>query len=381
MMRVGVIGFGARAEGVISNFKQFEMDAKVVAVYDLNPEVARDKLRHLGYRDEEVTFYDDLDDMLQNGKLDGVMVATNCDTHTDLAIKVMRYNLPMFLEKPVAIHFEEIQRLKEAAKHYTKEAVVSFPLRVSTLCQLAKEIIDSGKLGSIEQVQAVNNVTYGSVYYHDWYRNEDVTGGLFLQKATHDLDYINYLLGLEPKMLCAMESKQIFTGTKKAGLKCSQCEDYRTCTESPYSLTHNQFGEASYGEGCSFGVDTGNHDSASIMVQYETGMHSVYTQNFFVRKDAGKRGARLIGYKGTLEFDWVTGELKVFHHMQSKIETHVIKNNHLYHYGGDKVLCENFIEVMKGIAPSKAPLEAGIQSALMCLCARESAKTHQFKSL
>lgn len=378
MMNVGVIGFGARAEGVISNFRQFEMDAKVSAVYDTNPEAAKQKLKNLGYNLDEVTFYEDLDDMLQNGKLDGVMVATNCDTHTDLAIKVMSYQLPMFLEKPVAINIEQIRKLQEAAKTYEKEAVVSFPLRVSTLCQLAKEIIDSGKLGTIEQVQAVNNVAYGRVYYHDWYRNDVLTGGLFLQKSTHDLDYINYLLGLEPKMICAMESKQIFTGDKEAGLTCSKCEEYKTCTESPYSLKHHQFGEASYGEGCSFAVDTGNHDSASVIVKYETGMHIVYTQNFFVRKDAGKRGARLIGYKGTLEFDWITGELKVFHHMEQKIETHLIKNNHLYHYGGDKVLCENFIEVMKGAGKSKAPLEAGIQSALMCLYAKESAKTNQF---
>ena len=26
-----------------------------------------------------------------------------------------------------------------------------------------------------------------------WYKDETETGGLFLQKATHDLDYINYL--------------------------------------------------------------------------------------------------------------------------------------------------------------------------------------------
>jgi hypothetical protein len=32
-------------------------------------------------------------------------------------------------------------------------------------------------------VQAINNVPYGSVYYHSWYRDPKETGGLFLQKA------------------------------------------------------------------------------------------------------------------------------------------------------------------------------------------------------
>lgn len=48
--------------------------------------------------------------------------------------------------------------------------VVSFPLRVTPLVKLAKEIVQSGKLGSIKHVQAVNNVPYGGVYYHSWYR-------------------------------------------------------------------------------------------------------------------------------------------------------------------------------------------------------------------
>ena len=60
------------------------------------------------------------------------------------------------------------------------------------------------------------------------------------------------------------------------------------------------------GEGCSFANDTGNHDSASVLIRYDNGVHAVYTQNFITRKDAGKRGAIIIGYKGTLEFDWGT---------------------------------------------------------------------------
>lgn len=59
-------------------------------------------------------------------------------------------------------------------------------------------------------------------------------------------------------------------------------------------------------------------------------------------------------------------------------ESYVIKNNHLYHYGGDKVLCENFVEIMKGGTKSKGSLDAGLISALMCLYADKSAKTNQF---
>ncbi|MFQ8832885.1 MAG: Gfo/Idh/MocA family oxidoreductase [Ruthenibacterium lactatiformans] len=70
--------------------------------------------------------------------------------------------------------------------------VVSFPLRLSSITLEMKRIVDSGVLGRLTMVQAVNNVPYGSVYYHSWYRDPAETGGLFLQKATHDIDYIHF---------------------------------------------------------------------------------------------------------------------------------------------------------------------------------------------
>ncbi|MEK0313207.1 Gfo/Idh/MocA family oxidoreductase [Cohnella sp. 56] len=74
--------------------------------------------------------------------------------------------------------------------------------------------------GEIEHVQAVDNVPYGSVYFHNWYRDERETGGVFLQKATHDFDCINHLIGLKPVSVCAVKSKQIFKGDKPEGLYC-----------------------------------------------------------------------------------------------------------------------------------------------------------------
>ena len=58
-------------------------------------------------------------------------------------------------------------------------------------------------------------------------------------------------------------------------------------------------------------MDTGNEDSGSAIVRYQSGMHVNYSQNFFARRAAQARGATLLGYKGTLQFDFYTGELRV----------------------------------------------------------------------
>lgn len=223
----------------------------------------------------------------------------------------------------------------------------------------------------------VYNVPYGGCYYHSWYRDESITGGLFLQKATHDLDYIQYMAGRRPVELCAMESKQIFKGDKPAGLRCSDCPEERTCPESEWFMTTYK-ADHPHGDLCCFSTATGNHDSASVLVRYDTGMHVCYSQNFFARKNAQLRGARFLGYKGTLEFDWYTGEIHLHKHDEPVDACYKLDLTASSHFGGDKQLMLNFCGVMAGTENSESPLEDGIASALLCLKAAESAREHRF---
>ena len=114
-----------------------------------------------------------------------------------------------------------------------------------------------------------------------------------------------------------------------------------------------------------------------MIIEYETGMHVVYSQNFIARKGAQKRGARLIGYYGTVEFDFNTGIVTVYHHNADIVEPHKVTNTG-HHFGGDNILAKNFVDLMAGKAVSRAPLSEGILSAAMCLKARESATEHRF---
>ena len=290
----------------------------------------------------------------------------------------MERNIPLFLEKPVATDLEQLKELAECAEKTTAPTVVSFPLRVTSMVQEVKKIIDSGVIGKVDHVQAFNDVPYGFVYFHDWYRDESVSHGLFLQKATHDIDVINYLIGETPVKVCAMKSKQIYKGDMPANLRCSECDKWETCMDSTYNIinTRNDTPRSDY---CGFAVDTGNEDSGSMIVRYESGMHIIYSQNFFARKGAARRGARLYGYKGTVEFNFATDEVKVYDHMSDKVTTIKVGTPTNNHGGGDLVLMKNFINLIQGTAStSVAPLEAGIQSALICMKAKESSENEEF---
>lgn len=379
-MRIGVIGYGFRMAGFIDRILDFDMGAELVAVVDASQEKVKKRLAESGLDVKKISFYEDEEKMLNHEELDGVLIGTRCSTHTRFAIKVLDRNIPLFLEKPIATNIEDLKLLKDISTKSKSEIIVSFPLRVTPLVKLVKEIVQSGKLGTIEHVQAVNNVPYGGCYYHDWYRDEQEIGGLFLQKATHDFDYINHLLELTPTMICAVTSKQIFKGDMLEGLLCKDCYKKETCPEGPFIMKHFKY-DKSNGDMCCFAKDTGNEDSGSAIITYNTGMHVSYSQNFFARKSAGKRGARLLGYNGALEFDWYTDEVKVFMHNTPRVETYKIDSAKMPHGGGDHALAYNFINVMQGKEKSVSPIEAGLISTLMCLKAKKSSQTNTFQSI
>jgi predicted dehydrogenase len=297
-------------------------------------------------------------------------------------MQVLAHHLPLFLEKPVATSMEQLIALREAMDESRSPVVVSFPLRVSAMCETARAIIDSGAIGTVEHVQATNNVPfYAGGYYHGWMRDEEETGGLWLQKATHDFDYLNALIRQQPVSICAMESKTVFRGDMPAGLRCVDCWQQKECPESPYNLFYLQEVRPVVEPNdwrCSFAPDTGNHDSASAIIGYESGMHAVYTQNFYTRRGAATRGAKLVGYRGTVEFDWYRNELLVHYHHTSRVERHQFESVGEGHHGGDKELARDFLNVLTGNGPSRTPLDAGLRSVHMCLLARESCQTGAF---
>ena len=157
MLRIGVIGYGGRIGGIVDKLMK-SGEVVFAAVADPNTEGVRAKAEEKGYTD--IHYYTDAEEMLKNESPDGVLIGTRCSLHTHYALLVAKYGIPMFLEKPVCTTEEDLARLGTIL-HMNDKTVVSFPLRTSMLLQKVKEIVDSGKLGTIEHVQAYNNVPYG----------------------------------------------------------------------------------------------------------------------------------------------------------------------------------------------------------------------------
>ena len=379
MIRLGVVGFGRRISEVINNYlRKVEPELRVVGIVDPDIEGVRERLAPCDSKD--VVFYETMDEMVKKAKIDGLAIGTRCNLHTPYAIEAAQYDIPLFLEKPVAVSMEQAIKLERAFENSSCQVVVSFPLRVSPLCTITREYINDGKIGDPIHIAALNYVTYGTVYWEQEYRNFAITQGLFLQKATHDLDYMMYLMNKKIVRVAAMTTKaMVFGGNKPAGLSCANCTEVNICPESPINRKRNNCGWHTNDHPCVFSIDCGtsetdtNEDCSSIIIEFDDGSHGIYSQVFFSKRDASRRGSIISGYQGTLDFDWCKNELKYIRH--HKAFSDIIKTGEgLSHFGGDFELAHDFIGVIKGVAKSRTTIWDGLRSVFTCLAAKESAE-------
>ena len=374
-LKIAVIGLGRRATHLVSVLQQVYPKLKITAVADPDTRRVVRSLREARLECDELQLFEDADRLLEHAdSFDGIMIGSRCNLHTPLAVKVAETDLPLYLEKPVAISYEQIIELSRAYRNRENSVIVSFPLRLSPLFTSVLEVVRSGRIGPINQVQAVNNVPYGGVYYSQPYRDYDITGGLWLQKATHDFDYINQILG-HPVRITAMMGQKIYGGDMPHDLWCSSCDKAEeTCMESPQGVIrrndHGGVGESDHP--CVFGNRIKNQDCGSALILYDDGTHASYTQNMVSRRSAARRGAIITGYKATVSFDIYTNSINIVDHHKERIDRIEIKSGNR-HSGGDERLARNFVNVCLGRDESLSNLTAGLLSALLCLDARESA--------
>src|SRR5215208_13125 len=144
---------------MVASMQSVDPGVSVRAVADPDSEGARQRLGMADSHHDETRLYPSADAMLTDATdFDGVVIGTRCHLHTSMAIKVASAGLPLFLEKPVAISLEELGALREAFRGREDEVAVAFPLRYTPLFSKALEVVRSGTLGIINQIQAVNNV-------------------------------------------------------------------------------------------------------------------------------------------------------------------------------------------------------------------------------
>ena len=345
-------------------------------------------------------FYTDADEMLANEDINTVLICTSCDAHARMVEKCVKKDMHILLEKPIAISEEDTEKVWKLLKDYPKVAIVNFTMRGAPVSLAAKKHIENGTIGDIISVQYANNVHYGDVYFRNWMRTQKRVGNLWLQKATHDFDIINSIIGLKPVSAAAFGSRLVYGGDMPNDLTCDDCDKKRSCPMSIYRLHHEAAKPLfpKHLRKCVYAEEIDIDDNQVSIFQYEGGVNVSYSQSFNAPQQGGQRGGTFIGTEGIMQLKYynefvetpqgmiIAGNSAIDitrYHQKPASRIHEIYDWAGHgHFDGTEYGLEAKLALLTGQDTEvKNTIEEGYISAKMCLAAQKSVETKQIVNI
>lgn len=191
----GIIGCGDVTE-VKSGpaFNKIE-NSELVAVMRRNGELAKDYAE----RHKVPKWYDDADKLINDPGINAVYIATPPDTHAYYTIKTAEAGKPVYVEKPMARNYEECLSMIEACRKNNVTLYTAYYRRRLPLFLKVKELVENNSIGKVFFVNIQLHVSQKEndyKYSKPWRVIPEISGGgHFVDLASHQLDYLDYLFG------------------------------------------------------------------------------------------------------------------------------------------------------------------------------------------
>ena len=138
-------------------------------------------------------------DALEAEDVDLVFVATQHDSHAELAAAALRAGKAVWLEKPAAITPEQLETLETAARETGGFLTVGYNRRYSSHAVFVRDLF-AGRQGpmSIHYTVAAGPTPGGT-----WQTDPSVGGGRQVGEACHFVELCNFLVGASPNRVSA----------------------------------------------------------------------------------------------------------------------------------------------------------------------------------
>jgi predicted dehydrogenase len=191
----GIIGCGDVTE--IKSGPAFNLvpHSELVAVMRRNAAKAEDYAKRHGVP----KWYSHADDLINDPDVNAVYIATPPNAHAELAIKALKARKPVYVEKPMALNYAQCQQMIKASEEYNTPLFVAYYRRALPGFLKIKELIDAGSIGKVRLVnlqlyKSLSN--YGTADDLPWRVDPIIAGGgHFFDLASHQLDFIDFVLG------------------------------------------------------------------------------------------------------------------------------------------------------------------------------------------
>ena len=312
-MKVAMVGTGVRGTSMWgrSVAQQYKDQVEFVGLCDNNPGRLEYGRNYIGV---DCPIYTDFEKMVREEKPDTVIVTTVDSTHHEFIIKGMEMGCNIITEKPMTTDEEKCQAIIDTQKKTGKDIIVTFNYRYSPHRQKMKELIMQGRIGKVTSVDFhwYLDIYHGAAYFRRWHGKERFGGSLFVHKATHHYDLLNWWLDSEPTHVYANGALEFYGSNNDfRHSNCrpcphkDKCEFYWDITQDRRSMdlyvAHEQH-DGYLRDGCVWSEEIDIPDKMGAQIKYANGVQVSYSCTTY----SPYEGYRIAfnGTKGRLE-TWI----------------------------------------------------------------------------
>lgn len=399
-----VVGAGGRGNAYSNYVKRFPEEGYLAAVCEPVAD-KRDRLADAHDVPQNMRFAD-WRDILDKPKLaDAAFICTQDADHKDPAVGLAAKGYHILLEKPMAPNPDDCRAIYEAAQEAGIMLAVCHVLRYTWFNRKLKELIDSGLIGKVRNIQLLEPVGYWhqahSFVRGNW-RNTAESSPMLLAKSCHDIDLLNYFMPSRCVKVSSFGNLSYFTRAnqpKGAADRCMDCpqEIESLCAYSALKiylrdrknnlngwpvniLTHEGTVEAvvralkegPYGR-CVFACDNDVVDHQVVNLEFENGSTASFTMTAF--NASGGRETYIMGDQGTLRcadhgithYDFLTNATR-------QIDRDSDGSPTSGHGGGDFGLMQSFLAAVRDNNPSliSSGPEVSLESHMIVFAAEKA---------
>jgi len=172
--------------------------SRVVAVMSRREEHAR----RYAERHRIPKWYTDAQELISDPDVNAIYIATPPSSHATFAIMAMHAGKPVYVEKPLAVSYDECARINRVSEQTGVPCFVAYYRRYLPYFQRVKKIVNDGVIGRVANVQVRFSVPpraldYTSAASLPWRLQPDIAGGgYFYDLAPHQLDLLQDIFGV-----------------------------------------------------------------------------------------------------------------------------------------------------------------------------------------
>jgi predicted dehydrogenase len=287
-IKLAQVGLGHRGSGfwgtnLINNFKDV---VEFVGLHDNN---AGRMSRAKELYKTNCPAFSSYDEMLDKIKADYIIVTTVDSTHDEFIVKALDKGFNVITEKPMTTDEIKCKAILDAEKRSGKKVLVAFNYRHSMHNVQLKELLTAGRIGKITSVDFnwYLNVYHGADYFRRWHGRMAKGGSLWVHKATHHFDLMNWWLNSEPVEVMAYGSldhygkNNSFRGTKCRGCEYKeQCKFYWDINKDQRLVdlyVKNEQHDGYIRDGCVWSNEIDIYDKMSAQIIYANGVTANYS--------------------------------------------------------------------------------------------------------